>query len=313
MQKIINILMLVLVLAQIGCVKDPFTEFEEGDWNNERSILSIRFENQVGAAEILRDGDETGSINIGINVGAVPDLSSITLNGLVLSYGAESSVQVGEALNFENATNTTTIMVTSPTGKTREYIITAEPFVETILGTYDITNLIVFGGTGPEWGGGAVLPMTDKPWIWPENGGPSAELDNTITLELEGFTDEGNSFGTIINNAGPDEMYADFQFVLDPPTDVNHFYRKIPKGEGTWERNYATGTVRFTFADGTITTGTFIENGATEDLDNGLSKTVENYAFAFNLEGTDDWDNIYTDYDKFVKRPRRFWIEMQKQ
>lgn len=313
MKKIVNIVWLVLILTQISCVKDPFDEFEEGNWNNERSILGIRFENQVGTAEINRDGDNTGSITVGISVADVPDFSNIVLDGLTLSYGAKSSVGVGDALNFENTNNSATITVTSPTGKSREYTVIAEPFEETMLGTYDISNLIVFGGTGPEYGGGAVIPMTNKPWIWPETGGPQAELDNTITIELSGFTEEGNSYGTIVNNAGSDDMYADFSFVQDPPTDVNHFYRKIPKGEGEWERNYATGTVTFTFSDGTTNTGSFIEPGAMEDLGNGLSKTTEGYAFAFNLAGTDDWDKIYSDYDKFVKRPRRFWIDLEKQ
>ena len=313
MKNTIKIFLLLAVVVQFSCVKDPFKEFEEGDWNNERSILNIKFENQVGAAEIVRDGDDTGTITVGINVDAVPDFSNIALSNLVLSYDAASSVKVGEALNFENASNSAVITVTSPTGMKREYTVIAEPFTETILGTYAISNLVVWGGTGPEYGGGAVLAMTDKPWIWPENGGPSAELDNTITLELTGFTDAGNSFGTIVNNAGADGAYADFQYVLDPPTNVNGFYRKIPAGEGQWERNYATGMVTFTFADGSTTQGVFVESATTVDLGFDQSKTVDNQAFQFELSGTDDWDNIYSDYDKFVKKPRTFWVDLVRQ
>ena len=203
--------------------------------------------------------------------------------------------------------------VTSPTGKSRVYTITMDSFQESILGTYKVSNLIVYGGTGPEYGGGAVLAMTDKPWIWPETGGPQAELDNSFTLELTGITEDGNTYGTIVNDAGADGLYADFSFVLDPPTDINHFYRKVPAGAGEWLRNYATGTITFTFADGTTTSGSFIETNTTEDLGNGLSKTTTGHAFAFNLNGTDDWDKIYSDYDKFVKKPRRFWIDLEKQ
>lgn len=313
MKKTINIIILIAITIQFSCVKDPFKEFEEGGWNNERSILSIQFENQVGAAEIIRDGDNSGTVRVGINVDAVPDFSNIKLSTLVLSYDASASVDVGETLNFQNEANTASITVTSPTGISREYTVIAEPFTETILGTYNISNLVVWGGTGPEYGGGAVLAMNDKPWAWPENGGPAAELDNTITLELGGFTDEGNSFGTIINNSGPDDTYADFQFVLEPATDVNGFYRKIPKGEGQWERNYATGMVTFTFSDGSTTSGVFVESSTTIDLGFGQSKTVDNQAFQFELNGTDDWDNIYSDYDKFVRRPRTFWIDLVRQ
>ena len=310
-----NLFLLLIVITQFSCVKDPFEEFDEGNWNNERSILTLKFENQVGKEQIVRVDDQTGTITLGINTGAVADLSAVKINSLVLSYGAEATVQPGETLNFENESSSNTITVTSPTGKSRIYTVIAEPFEETIIGTYHIHNLIVYGGTGPEYGGGGVLAMTDKPWVWLPSGGPDAELDNTLTLELEGFTEDGNSFGKIVNNAGADETYADFQqvaFGSYPTTDVNGFYRKIPTGEGTWSRNYATGMVTFTFADGTKTSGQFVEGPVTEDLGNGYSKTVDNYAFAFNLNGTDDWNSIYSDYDKFIKRPRRHWIDLEK-
>ncbi|MEQ8471374.1 MAG: hypothetical protein RIC35_09315 [Marinoscillum sp.] len=313
MKLSIKILLLFAIVTQFSCVKDPFKEFEEGNWNNERSILGIRFENQVGSAEIVRDGDATGTIVVGINVDAVPDFSNIKLSSLVLSYEAASSVNVGQSLNFENESNSASITVTSPTGIERQYTVVAEPFTETILGTYTISNLVVWGGTGPEYGGGAVLAMTDKPWVWPENGGPSAELDNTITLELTGFTEDGNSYGTITNSAGADGAYADFQYVLDPATNVNGFYRKIPRGEGEWSRNYAAGMVTFTFPDGATTTGVFRESATTLDLGWDQTKTIESQAFEFSLNGTDDWDNIYSDYDKFVKRPRTFWIDLNRQ
>ncbi len=309
--KNIFYVLLAFMLIQVSCVKDPLEDIEEGGWNNERSILDIQFENQVGKPEVTRIDDERGEVEITINVDAVPDLSNIELRTLVLTYNATSSVNEGESLNFENAENSATIEVTSPTGKTREYKIIADSFQETLLGTYNVTDLVVWGGTGPEYGGGAVMAMMDKPWVWPETGGPGAELDNTVTFEMGGITEEGNTYGTIVNDAGEDGMYADFIFTGDPETDVNHFYRKIPKGEGEWLRNYATGTVSFTF-DGKTTTGYFVEGG-TEDLGWDKTKTTTDYALAFDLNGTDNWDKIYSDYDKFVARPRKFWIDLNKQ
>lgn len=312
MKKSKYIVLLLLIIFQVSCVTDPWDEVAEGDWNNERSVLDLKFENQVGQAEIERDDEKSGSITITINVDAVPDLSAIALNSLQLSYGATSTLNVGEPLNFENDNQSASFIVTSPTGKSREYTVKVKSFQETILGTYKITNLVVYGGTGPEYGGGGVIPMMDKPWVWSATDGPGAELDNTLTFELEGITEEGNTYGKIVNNAGPDGLYANFIFVGDPQTDVNNFYRKIPKGEGTWLRNYATGQVIFTFADGKTSSGTLIGAG-TEDLGNGKSKTTTGQALVFNLSGTDDWNKIYSDYDKFVKRPRKFWIDLQKQ
>jgi hypothetical protein len=311
--KRLNILVALLLLScAMGCVKDPWDDIEDGSWNNERSVLDIKFENQVGTAEVARVDEQTGEIAVTINVDAVPDLSSILVTSLQLSYGATSSIAAGQALNFENPENTAFFTVTSPTGKSREYKVEVESFKETILGTYKITNLVVYGGTGPEYGGASVIPMMNKPWIWSDTDGPAVELDNTLTFELEGITPEGNTYGTVVNDAGPDGLYANFVYVGDPQTDVNHFYRKIPEGEGKWLRNYATGQVVFTFPDGSTSSATLIGAG-TEDLGNGKSKTTTEAALVFSLTGTDDWDKIYSDYDKFVKRPRKYWVDIAKQ
>ncbi len=312
MKKINYALLLLLVISQLACVTDPLKDIEEGNWNNERSVINIKLENQVGKATIERIDDNTGTIVLAINSDAVPDLSSIKLSSIQLSYGAESSVKIGESLNFENASKSTTMTVTSPTGKTREYTITATSFKETILGTYKITDLVVYGGTGPEYGGASVLAMTSKSWLWPETGGPAAELDNTLTFALSGITEDGNTYGTVVNNAGDDGLYADFMYIKDPVTDVNKHYRKIPKGEGEWSRDYTTGLITFTFPDDKMTSCTFIGAGV-EDLGNKKTKTTTDNAFRFTLNGTDDWDKIYSDYDKFVKKPRVLWVDVTKQ
>jgi hypothetical protein len=312
MKNFKKILALILIPVAFSCIKDPLEDIESGNWNNERSIINITFDNQVGQADVTRVDENSGNIIVAINVDAVPNLSAISLKSLELSYGANASLELGETLSFENGDHSSAISVTSPTGKTREYTIYVTSFREAILGTYNITDLVVFGGTGPEYGGGGVIPMTSKPWVWAEGGGPQAELDNTVTFELEGITEGGNTYGKIINIAGDDGIYADFIYVGDPQTDVNHFYRKIPKGEGTWLRNYTTGNLIITFEDGSTATGNFIGAG-TEDLGNGQTKTTSGNALVFNLNGTDDWNSIYSDYDKFVKRPRKYWIDLEKQ
>jgi hypothetical protein len=313
MKSIKNILLLFLLLAQLSCVKDPWEDVADGSsWNNERSVIDIKFENQVGVASIERVDENTGVITVTINIDAVPDLSEIALSSIQLSYGAKATLTVGDELNFENEEKAATFTVVSPTGKSREYKVKVIPFQETILGTYKITNLVVYGGTGPEYGGAAVIPMMDKPWVWSETDGPGAELDNTLTFTLEGITEEGNTYGKVLNDAGPDGLYANFIFIGSPETDVNHFYRKIPKGEGQWLRNYTTNQIIFTFENGSTSAATLIGPG-TEDMGYGRSKTTQEGAFSFSLSGTDDWDKIYSDYDKFVKRPRRFWVDIEKQ
>lgn len=312
MKEGLKILALLLLVSQLSCVEDPWDDVAGGEWNNERNVIDIKFENQIGVATITRTDEDSGVIAFTINAGAVEDLTAIRLSSMQLSYGASASLAVGESLNFENEARTATFTVTAATGKSREYAVTVTPFEETILGTYKITNLVVYGGTGPEYGGAAVIPMMDKPWVWSDADGPGAELDNTLTFELEGITEEGNTYGRMVNDAGADGLYANFIFTGDPETDVNHFYRKIPKGEGQWTRNYTTGQITFTFEDGSTTSGVLVGPG-TEEFPDNRSKTTTEQALAFTLSGTDDWDNIYSDYDKFAKRPRRFWIDLEKQ
>lgn len=312
------ILFAVTALVMQSCVKDPLEDITNGGWNHERTMISIQFENQVGKAVITNTDATTGVINLSINVSSIPDLSKIKLNNLELSYQAKSSVEMGQTVNFENATKSAKITVTSTLGESREYTIYVTEFNETILGVWAIKTLTVYGGTGPEYGGGAVMQLSDKPWCWSTTEGPNAECDNTLTFTLDSISDTGNTYGKVVNDAGADGKYADFIYVGDNPesagtsVDVTKFYRQIPKGTGRWMRDYAKGTVVFTSADGKVTTGTLAGAG-TEDFGNGNKMTIANNAFAFDLNGTDDWNNIYKDYDKFVKKARRYWISVTKQ
>jgi hypothetical protein len=223
---------------------------------------------------------------------------------------------VGDALDFSNGQASFT--VTSTLGETRTYTIHVSEFTESLLGTYQVNALTVYGGTGPEWGGGAVMQLADKPWCWSDTYGPDAECDNTLTFTLTGVTEDGSTTGTCINNAGDDGKYADFIFQGSMnkeeegvDIDLKKFYRQIPEGESTWIRNYSEGTVTFISKDGRTTVGQFVEAG-TIDVGYDKSFTVDNQAFQFSLNGTDDWTNIYSDYDKFVKKPRILWVSVTK-
>ncbi len=316
----INIFQLIAIgcvafLSQ-SCVKDLQDDINDGKWNHERQVLDIKFENQVGLATIETTDASSGNIDIAINVDAVPDLSNIKLASIQLSYQAESSLKVGEALNFENGNRTAMITVTAMTGETRQYTIHVSEFKEEIIGKWSVESLTIWGGTGPEYGGGAVMALADKPWCWNEATGPDAECDNTLTFTLEGVTDDGNTYGKCVNDAGDDGKYFDAIYVGNNPetgenVDVSHFYRQIPEGVSSWNRDYSSGTITFTDASGKVTTGSFIGAG-TEDLGWGKTYTVTDNALAFNLNGTDDWNNIYQDYDKFVKKARKFWVAIKK-
>lgn len=312
MKKIKYIIFLLLAVSFSACQKDPMSEINDGAWNRERNILNIKFDGQVGKTVITRNGD-VANIKFTYNPVSEHPISAIPVNSLEISYGAKASVQRGSLLNFDNETSTATIRVTPVNGEPLDWTVTLEPFVEELEGTWDVKSLYVFGGTGPDYGGAAVLRMSDKPWCWPANYGPNREEDNKLTITLTEITPEGNTKGKIVNDAGADGKYADFIFVAKTPNvDVNHFYRAIPKGEGTWFRDYTTGKITFTFPDGTTRVGEFAQLG-TVDLGYGIKRELKTNAFVFELNGQDNWDDIYSDFDKFVSRPRKYWIDISKQ
>ncbi len=304
--RISAVLALVLTIMSTACKKDPYKDVV----SHERSIEAFSLGEglvQVGPAQV---DHATATVSVSVLMQEGTDLSRVTPI-VQQSYRSTVSPASGEAVDFAANGNSYTYTVTAESGESREWTVALTLFEESILGAYSVQRFVVYGGTGPEYGGGAVMDMTDKPWLWPEADGPQAEYDNTLQFEFIGVTDDGNTYGTFINDAGVDGSYANFLYVANPQTDLNPLYRKIPTEQGTWERDYTANTITFTFADGTTSVGEFVGAG-TQDLGNGLSKQITDHSLTFSLTGSDDWDNIYSDYDKFVKRPRRLWIDIQK-
>ena len=152
-RNIIFIAMGALVLLS-ACTKSPWAEVEEGSWNHDRRILDIKFAGQAGLAQVKDVDETTGTVTVQLATNLVADMSKVTVETLNLSYKATSSVQRGGTMDFTGGAPT--ITVTSATGKSRTYTVNMTEFTETILGKYAITTSRVWGGTGPEWGGGTM-------------------------------------------------------------------------------------------------------------------------------------------------------------
>ena len=311
-RSILFIAMGALVLLS-ACTKDPWDQISEGSWNQDRKILNIKFAGQAGLAKVTEVDESTGTIDVQLATNLVADMSSVEVSTLELSYNATSSVQLGGKLDFTGAAPT--ITVTSATGKSRVYTINMTEFTETILGCYAITSSRVWGGTGPEWGGGALMEPSTKSWCWymDEGHGPNAEYDDYLEFTLDEIRDDGNTTGKCIHYGGVDGKHWNCLFKAavnkegDTDIDLHKFYRQIPVGESTWVRDYVNNTISFIDANGKTTTGQFLPSGDYTVYE-GKVLTVEKNAFGFNLSGVDDWTNIYSDYDKFVKRPRIFFV-----
>jgi hypothetical protein len=310
-----NILFIALgALVLLGaCTKKPWDAVEEGSWNNDRKILNIKFAGQAGLAKVSEVDETTGIIDVSLATSLVTDWSKVAIETLELSYKATSTIQRGGTVDFSGANPT--IAVTSGTGKTRTYTINMTEFTETLTGCYAIKTSRVWGGTGPEWGGGALMDPQSKDWCWytAEGFGPAAEYDDYLEFTMDKIMDDGNTTGKCIHYGGVNGKHwnclfkAKYNLEGDTDIDLHKFYRQIPVGESTWVRDYVNNTISFYDANGKVTTGEFMDAGDYTVYE-GKVLTVEKKAFGFKLSGVDDWTNIYTDYDKFVKRPRLFFV-----
>lgn len=307
----------ILLLTSWSCKNDPWADIADGSWNRERTVLEIKFQGQAGEAIITSNDATTGTIELALAVDMIDDLSKVKLDKLMTSYKTTSSVAAGGTMDF--ASGSPSLSVTSETGETRTYTIHMSPFSEDLIGIYDIRDLYVYGGTGPEYGGGAVMKPSDKSWCWDQSGeGPDAETDNYLEFTMTEIMENGNTTGTCLHHSGEDGNYwnciynGEFNNEGDDDIDLNKFYRQIPVGESTWVRDYSAQTITFTDSNGRVTTGQLLNSGTYPLFGDDLKLTVPDQSFRFVLNGVDDWDNIYSDYDKFVKKPRNYFVLIEK-
>ena len=222
---------------------------------------------------------------------------------------------------------------------------------ETLVGNYLVTFLWVYGGTGPEYGGGAWVDMHNKTWWFDEETGHGihAELDNYLEFTLDSFNaDFTQSTGKCVNWAGKDGKNWDTWFYNnynsskgeyrnpDAPKDGSNFYRQIPIGESTWVRDYTVtpNTVTFTDAEGKKTVVelydapyTFVPGYNDKNASNNtrtfprtgvkspISGVNENATLSFHAKlsgGVDNWDKIQNEIDRLFYRPRDLVIDVKK-
>ena len=222
---------------------------------------------------------------------------------------------------------------------------------ETLVGNYLVTFMWVYGGTGPEYGGGGWVDMHNKTWWFDETTGHGiwAELDNYLEITLDSFNAEGTqSTGKCTNWAGKDGKNWDTWFYNnynaskneyrnpDAPKDGSNFYRQIPIGESTWVRDYTVtpNTVTFTDAEGKKTVlevydapYTFVPGYNDKNASNNtrtfprtgvkspISGVNENATLSFHAKltgGVDNWNKTNTEIDKLFYRPRDLVIDVKK-
>ena len=99
---------LLFIMALSSCTKT----IDEDLSGNERSLLELRVEGQMGTAIIDRDGSRaTATVYILETPGFAYD--RVPVKGIVVSNGASASVGIGDVLNFSNPERRARITVTS--------------------------------------------------------------------------------------------------------------------------------------------------------------------------------------------------------
>ena len=102
---------LLFIMALSSCTKT----IDEDLSGNERSLLELRVEGQMGTAIIDRDGSRaTATVYILETPGFAYD--RVPVKGIVVSNGASASVGIGDVLNFSNPERRARITVTSQSG-----------------------------------------------------------------------------------------------------------------------------------------------------------------------------------------------------
>ena len=109
---------LLFIMALSSCTKT----IDEDLSGNERSLLELRVEGQMGTAIIDRDGSRaTATVYILETPGFAYD--RVPVKGIVVSNGASASVGIGDVLNFSNPERRARITVTSQSGHTLDWWI----------------------------------------------------------------------------------------------------------------------------------------------------------------------------------------------
>lgn len=318
--KLAFIISLLFILQ--SCQKDPLKNINDGGWNNERSIIDIKFKGQIGSTVIDNIDSSTGRIDFSVNIAAVEDISKIEIEDMDISYQATASTQIGESLNFNNENRSAQISITSPTGKSRTYTIYMNEFYESLVGVWQISSMALYCGVEDSHNRTHLINFGTENGFWSENtNNPAAEYDNTLTITLDGVDDAGNTYGTCINDAGSDNKYADFIFKNNNDGkyyDVSDKYRKIPIGKSKWIRNYTKGTITFIDEDNNEYEAAF-ENAGTIQLSdlnapsaNDIKITIPEHAFSYSYPLAWDYTDEYNDYGRVVLNPRKLFILVNK-
>ena len=235
---------LLLVTALSSCTKT----IDEDLSGNERSLLELRVEGQMGTAIIDRDGSRaTATVYILETPGVAYD--RVPVKGIVVSEGASASVGNGDVLNFSTPERRARITVTSRSGHRLDWWIYLETYDPFFLGTWRIVDVKLACNQ-------RVSGVGDGAWTTQLSSGEFGtyglpEYDDRVTITL-GEISDNELTGTLVHSAGDDGAYGNFWGVYAPysveaPLDMNPRLRHLlPPGESQWTLDLTTNQMKIT-------------------------------------------------------------------
>ncbi|MBQ3245891.1 MAG: hypothetical protein IJB06_04170 [Bacteroidales bacterium] len=251
------------ILTASSCEEQPRNTEELIDpWLRERTPVNLRLESQIGAAVITDNwrNDAEGSVVVSLITGGL-DMSAVKVVALDFKfpdseYCPVASISAGSTVDLSDGTADFT--VTAYNGETRTYTISYSQFKDPLEGTYSFTPIgglldssapqsafIIHGG----WDDAEVRStVMDKWWHWGDGYMPTDEDDNILSFRLEEADAEtGATFGTLVNEAGPDGKYANYMY--QNWNDVNGKYRIFPTGKSRWAKPGDGSIVVYAYED----------------------------------------------------------------
>lgn len=297
MKKLLySVLMLTTVMLFQSCEKDLMEDVNDGGWNNERNILAIGLQAQIGLSKIERTGDEA-TVKIVVNAGAL-DLAAVNVTDIVLSYDATANVAAGDKLNFDNAENKSSISVTSKKGESLQWTIIIEPFINEIEGSWKISSYYIKWDDGNGWGNAgeaefsALMPAA------------TTGLDDVITFgAVEGADENGQVYGNYERTLGADGEGPSFVYERTGENWASKF-SLIPVGKGEWllnKDNSITITV-----DGKSYTTQIFEKSDDSHMKLPLAPGAKD-------SGRINWNDYYGDHTNKFCVTTDLWYSLEKQ
>lgn len=199
-------------------------------------------------------------------------------------------------------------------------ITLALPLIPEDQPTYKISRMLVWGGTGPQYGSTKIFNLFEKSVCFnTEDGrGIDALKDNYYVM--------GND-GSFTNYAGEDGRNWWFVFAgaQNPDTgkdvDIRKFYDVLPLSTGSWAVTGSTAygpTVTFKDADGNVVSNASLVQPGEYTMPGtspALKVTLEKPALMFQITGgKDNWSgsNPWNNYGVIACNPHALFIEIEQ-